>query len=72
MTINNYPTRTTTTVFTDNVPAMDAFRADSHLLGLRFEVLSTLRPATETLPSLEAPGRSASSNNARSVADHML
>ncbi len=52
MTINNYPTLTTTTVFTDNVPAMDAFRADSHLLGLRFEVPSTLRPRSGPSHSL--------------------
>ena len=38
MTINNYPTQTETTVFTDNAPAMQMFRAQSHLLGLRFEV----------------------------------
>jgi len=39
MTINNYPTHTEVTVFTDNAAAMETFRADSHLLGLRFEVL---------------------------------
>ena len=39
MTINNYPTLTESTVFTDNAPAMHMFRAESHLLGLRFEVL---------------------------------
>ena len=44
MTINNYPTLSTTTVFTDNAPAMEAFREDSGLLGLRFEVLSDLPP----------------------------
>ena len=38
MTINNYPTHTEVTVFTDNAPAMETFRAESHLLGLRFEV----------------------------------
>ena len=39
MTINNYPTHTEVTVFTDNTVAMKTFRAESHLLGLRFEVL---------------------------------
>ena len=43
MTINNYPTHTEVTVFTDNAAAMETFRADSHLLGLRFEVLLGFR-----------------------------